>query len=63
MGGGEGSTAREVLRHKDIEKVVMCDIDRVYYTHLSGQILTHNCYNIFKDLASMWVDRVKTRCG
>ncbi|KAJ0090607.1 hypothetical protein Patl1_13553 [Pistacia atlantica] len=29
MGGGEGSTVREVLKHRDIEKVVMCDIDRV----------------------------------
>ncbi|XP_010261941.1 PREDICTED: thermospermine synthase ACAULIS5 [Nelumbo nucifera] len=28
MGGGEGSTAREVLKHKTIEKVVMCDIDQ-----------------------------------
>ncbi|KAH6831091.1 S-adenosyl-L-methionine-dependent methyltransferases superfamily protein [Perilla frutescens var. hirtella] len=28
MGGGEGSTAREALRHKSIEKVVMCDIDQ-----------------------------------
>ncbi|KAK9054850.1 hypothetical protein SSX86_025929 [Deinandra increscens subsp. villosa] len=27
MGGGEGSTAREALRHKSIEKVTMCDID------------------------------------
>ena len=29
MGGGEGSTAREVLKHKHIEKVIMCDIDKV----------------------------------
>lgn len=29
MGGGEGSTARELLRHKTIEKVIMCDIDQV----------------------------------
>lgn len=29
MGGGEGSTARELLRHKTINKVVMCDIDEV----------------------------------
>ncbi|KAG9457319.1 hypothetical protein H6P81_001827 [Aristolochia fimbriata] len=28
MGGGEGSTAREILKHKNIEKVVMCDIDK-----------------------------------
>ncbi|EFJ12582.1 hypothetical protein SELMODRAFT_182311 [Selaginella moellendorffii] len=28
MGGGEGSTAREVLKHKTIAKVVMCDIDK-----------------------------------
>lgn len=27
MGGGEGSTARELLRHKAVDKVVMCDID------------------------------------
>jgi len=27
--GGEGATAREVLRHKSVEKVVMVDIDKV----------------------------------
>ncbi|KAJ9182093.1 hypothetical protein P3X46_006122 [Hevea brasiliensis] len=27
MGGGEGSTARETLRHRTVKKVVMCDID------------------------------------
>lgn len=31
MGGGEGSTAREILRHKTVEKVVMCDIDEVKF--------------------------------
>lgn len=29
MGGGEGSTARELLRHITVEKIVMCDIDEV----------------------------------
>jgi spermidine synthase len=29
MGGGEGSAAREALKHKSMEKVVMCDIDQV----------------------------------
>lgn len=29
MGGGEGSTAREAIKHKSIEKVIMCDIDQV----------------------------------
>ncbi|KAK2994017.1 hypothetical protein RJ640_018774 [Escallonia rubra] len=28
MGGGEGSAAREAFKHRSIEKVVMCDIDR-----------------------------------
>lgn len=28
MGGGEGSAAREALKHKLLHKVVMCDIDR-----------------------------------
>jgi len=29
MGGGEGSAAREALKHKSMDKVVMCDIDKV----------------------------------
>ncbi|KAK6912860.1 Spermidine synthase, tetramerization domain [Dillenia turbinata] len=28
MGGGEGSAAREALKHESIDKVVMCDIDQ-----------------------------------
>ncbi|KAI9106714.1 hypothetical protein K1719_022242 [Acacia pycnantha] len=28
MGGGEGSAAREALKHKSLERVVMCDIDQ-----------------------------------
>ncbi|BAF08309.1 thermospermine synthase ACAULIS5 [Oryza sativa Japonica Group] len=28
MGGGEGSAAREVLRHNTVHRVVMCDIDQ-----------------------------------
>jgi hypothetical protein len=28
-GGGEGATAREVLRHRSVEKLVMVDIDKV----------------------------------
>ncbi|XP_043718867.1 thermospermine synthase ACAULIS5-like isoform X2 [Telopea speciosissima] len=28
MGGGEGSAAREALRHKNVERVIMCDIDK-----------------------------------
>lgn len=28
-GGGEGATAREVLRHKTVESVIMVDIDEV----------------------------------
>ncbi|MDD9938384.1 MAG: methyltransferase domain-containing protein [Myxococcales bacterium] len=30
MGGGEGATAREVLRHASVERVVMVDIDREF---------------------------------
>jgi spermidine synthase len=32
MGGGEGATAREVLRHRVVEKVVMVDIDEAFVT-------------------------------
>ncbi len=30
MGGGEGATAREVLRHQCVEQVIMVDIDREF---------------------------------
>ncbi len=30
MGGGEGATAREVLRHNCVERVIMVDIDREF---------------------------------
>lgn len=40
MGGGEGSAAREVLRHSTVHRVVMCDIDQEVVdfcrTHLSA---------------------------
>ena len=29
--GGEGATAREVLRHKSVEEVIMVDIDKVHF--------------------------------
>ena len=29
MGGGEGSAAREVLRHNTVQRVVMCNIDQM----------------------------------
>ncbi|HNW31563.1 MAG TPA: methyltransferase domain-containing protein [Caldisericia bacterium] len=38
LGGGEGATLREILKHKTVEHVVMCDIDRqavdLFKTHL-----------------------------
>ena len=43
--GGEGATAREVLRHKSVEEVVMVDIDKVSPAsgrcsmHLHGNLL------------------------
>lgn len=40
MGGGEGATSREVLRHGGVEKVVMVDIDEEFVdlcrTHIPG---------------------------
>ncbi|XP_010090122.2 thermospermine synthase ACAULIS5 [Morus notabilis] len=38
MGGGEGSTAREALKHKDVQKVVMCDIDSVVVQFCRAQM-------------------------
>jgi hypothetical protein len=35
--GGEGATAREVLRHRSVERLVMCDIDKVRSHLLRGR--------------------------
>jgi len=35
-GGGEGATAREVLRHPTVEEVVMVDIDKVRVCNKKG---------------------------
>ena len=29
IGGGDGGVVREVLKHKSVEEVVLCDIDEV----------------------------------
>lgn len=41
MGGGEGATAREILRHPSVEQVVMVDIDKVV-TDFCSQHLERN---------------------
>jgi len=46
-GGGEGSTAREVLRHSSVEKCVMVDIDDVV-VHFCREHLPENA-EAFKD--------------
>ncbi|KAL2327253.1 hypothetical protein Fmac_020680 [Flemingia macrophylla] len=46
MGGGGGSAAREVLKHKDIEKVIICDIDtstaNLIHEHMTANHLVFN---------------------
>ncbi|KAJ8766247.1 hypothetical protein K2173_022306 [Erythroxylum novogranatense] len=42
MGGGEGSTAREILRHKTVEKVVMCDIDEEVVEFCKAYLLVNS---------------------
>ena len=37
-GGGELATAREVLRHKSVEKCVMVDLDKVRWRGGSGKV-------------------------
>ncbi|MEM3503189.1 MAG: fused MFS/spermidine synthase, partial [Nitrososphaeria archaeon] len=48
IGGGEGATAREVLKHKCVEKVVMIDIDK-QVVELSKKYLGEMCGNTFED--------------
>lgn len=48
IGGGEGATAREVLKHKCVDKVVMIDIDK-QVVELSKKYLREMCGNTFED--------------
>ena len=41
-GGGEGATAREALKHRSVEKIVMVDIDQVGLQHPSAARLHHS---------------------
>jgi len=47
-GGGEGATAREVLKHKTVEKVVMVDIDDIV-VKVSKEHLPHHHAGSFQD--------------
>lgn len=33
IGGGDGGVLREVVKHKMVEKAILCDIDEVPKTH------------------------------
>lgn len=48
VGGGEGATAREVLKHKCVNKVVMIDIDK-QVIELSKKYLREMCENTFEN--------------
>ncbi|XP_029130732.1 thermospermine synthase ACAULIS5-like [Cajanus cajan] len=42
MGGGGGSAVREVLKHKDIENVLVCDVDRIASGLIRGHFPANN---------------------
>lgn len=50
MGGGEGSTAREILRQNNVEKLVMCDIDEVIALYI--HIINVQKYHAYSRLGS-----------
>jgi spermidine synthase len=61
IGGGEGATLREVLKHKTVEEVVMIEIDQMM-VEVSSQYLPHwsDCSNLEGVHPSCWKDaRVK----
>ncbi|KAJ1382287.1 Spermidine/spermine synthase [Sesbania bispinosa] len=41
MGGGEGSAAREALKHKSMERVIMCDIDQEVVDFCKKYLITN----------------------
>lgn len=62
MGGGEGSTAREVLRHKAVEKCTMVDIDQgmlvghVPQISYSNSLLNSSASAVVVDFCKKYLD-------
>jgi spermidine synthase len=55
IGGGDGGTVRELLKHKSIEEIVLCEID---------EMVVNACKEHFPKVASGLADpRVKVRIG
>ncbi|KAL6212247.1 hypothetical protein ACLB2K_017468 [Fragaria x ananassa] len=63
MGGGEGSAAREALKHKLLEKVVMCDIDQEVvdfcrrHLTVNKEAFAHNKLNLVINDAKAELDK------
>lgn len=67
IGGGDGGTAREVLKHKTVKKCVMVEIDRLVteackkYLPVTGKGLTHPRLEIkFEDGAAFLAEQKNT---
>jgi len=66
-GGGEGSTAREVLRHKSVEQCVMVDIDedvvRFCREHLeeNNEAFADKRLQLVIDDAKAWLERCESK--
>jgi spermidine synthase len=48
IGGGDGGTVREVLKHPSVEEVVLCEIDKA---------VVDACYKYFPDIAKAMKDK------
>jgi spermidine synthase len=52
IGGGDGGVIREVLKHKSVEKVTLCDIDevgspaRTQLSHANALPLSRSCLRV-----------------
>lgn len=63
IGGGDGGTARECLKHKNISKIDICEIDKLVVDlsrqHLaSGKYLNNRKVNIIVDDGMKFLDRI-----
>ncbi|KAL4317714.1 hypothetical protein AHAS_Ahas15G0412700 [Arachis hypogaea] len=50
MGGGEGSTARELLRHNTIDQVIICDIDEEVVDFCKSYLVANGKLSMIQDL-------------
>ncbi len=64
VGGGDGGVIREVVKHPQVEEVILCEIDQVKFYYWENEIITGffflsiGCYRCKQKISSGYGKRI-----